>query len=148
LKRLYPAQPLVSVGAVIMCDGKVLLEKRKNEPDRGKWSIPGGLVELGESLREAVIREVKEETSLAVEKPELFDVAENIVLNEKSRVKYHYVIVYYFLKHEGGKSKATSDASELRWIQLREVEKYDLPKRLRDFFWKNKRRLEKLDSCH
>jgi 8-oxo-dGTP diphosphatase len=148
LKRLYPAQPLVSVGNVIICDGKILLEKRKNEPDKGKWSIPGGLVELGESLREAVIREVKEETSLTVEEPELFDVAENIVSNGKRKIKYHYVIVYYFVKRRGGKSKAASDASELRWIQLGEVEKYDLPKRLRDFFRRNKKRLEKLDSCH
>jgi len=148
LKRLYPAQPLVDVGAILIRDGKILLEKRKNEPDKGKWSVPGGLVELGESLEQAVTREVKEETGLTVEEPKLFDVVENVVSNEKGRIKYHYVIVYYFVKQQGGKLKATSDASELRWVQLAEVEKCDLPKRLREFFHKNKLRLEKLDSCH
>ena len=68
VKRLYPRQPIVGVGAVIICDGRILLERRKNDPGKGKWSIPGGLVELGESTEQTVIREVKEETDLEVEK--------------------------------------------------------------------------------
>jgi 8-oxo-dGTP diphosphatase len=148
LKRLYPNHPLVAVGAVIICDGRILLEKRKREPDEGKWSIPGGLVELGESLDHAVIREVKEETNLEVEKPVLIDVVENIILREESRVAYHYVIVDYFvkLKIEEFELKAADDAADLRWVKLDEAEDYDLPERLRAFFDRNRRKLEKLDS--
>jgi len=84
LRRLYPKQPLVGVGAVLVCDGEILLEKRKNEPGRGKWSIPGGLVELGETVEQSVIREVKEETGLDVEEPEQVDVVDSITRSEKA----------------------------------------------------------------
>ncbi|MEM3613618.1 MAG: NUDIX domain-containing protein, partial [Candidatus Bathyarchaeia archaeon] len=89
VRRFYPSQPVVGVGAIIICDGKILLEKRKGEPGRGKWSVPGGLVELGERAEDAVIREVKEETGLVVADPELIDVVDNIVRDENGEVKYH-----------------------------------------------------------
>ena len=78
MKRLYPDQPVVGVGAVIIKDGKIALIKRGNEPARGKWTIPGGLVELAESPEQAVIRETKEETGLDVENPDLIDVVSNV----------------------------------------------------------------------
>ena len=96
MKRLYPDQPIVGVGAVIIYENKILLEKRKNEPSRGKWTIPGGLVELGESLESAVVREAREETCLEVENPRLLDVVDNVDLDESGKVKYHFVIVDYF----------------------------------------------------
>ena len=147
VKRLYPKQPVVGVGAIIVCDGKLLLEKRKNEPGKGKWSIPGGLVELGESVEQTVIREVKEETGLEVEKPEHIDVVDNIIRDESGRVKYHFVIIDYFMKLKGGTLKAASDAEELRWVTFDEVEKYDLTKTFRAFFQRNRQKLEKLNSC-
>jgi len=147
LRRLYPSQPLVGVGVVIVCNGKILLEKRKKEPGKGKWSIPGGLVELGESLEQTVIREVHEETCLKVEKPELIDVVENINIDENGRVKYHFVMIDYFVKLKGGKLKPADDASELTWVALKEVEDYDLSKRFREFFHKNQQKLKKLNSC-
>jgi mutator protein MutT len=147
LKRLYPDQPIVGVGAVIICDGKVLLEKRRNDPGKGKWSIPGGLVELGESTERTVIREVKEETGLDVEKPEHVDVVDNIDFDENGKVKYHFIIIDYFVKLKGGEAKAESDAEELRWVLLGEVETYDLTKTIRAFFQRNKEKLEKLNSC-
>jgi len=147
LRRLYPSQPLVGVGVVIVCNGKILLEKRKKEPSKGKWSIPGGLVELGESLEQTVIREVHEETCLKVEKPELIDVVENINIDENGRVKYHFVMIDYFVKLKGGKLKPADDASELTWVALKEVEDYDLSKRFREFFHKNQQKLKKLNSC-
>jgi len=147
LRRLYPSQPLVGVGVVIVCNGKILLEKRKKEPGKGKWSIPGGLVELGESLEQTVIREVHEETCLKVEKPELIDVVENINIDENSRVKYHFVMIDYFVKLKGGKLKPADDASELTWVTLKEAEDYDLSKRFREFFHKNQQKLKKLNSC-
>ena len=142
MKRLYPDHPVVGVGAIIVSEGKILLEKRKNEPSRGKWSIPGGLVELGESVEQAVIREVKEETGLDVEAPRLIDVVDNISSDAKGKVKYHYVIVDYLVNIRGGLPKAASDADELKWVPLSEVEEYDLTKSFRDFFQRNRRKLE------
>lgn len=147
LKRLYPNQPIVGVGAVIICDGKILLEKRKGEPGRGKWTIPGGLVELGERAERTVIREVREETNLKVEEPELIDVVNNITINGNGEIKYHFVIVDYFVKLEGGTLKAADDAEELRWVGFDEVESYDLTKSFRGFFKRNRQKLQKLNSC-
>jgi len=147
VKRLYPKQPVVGVGAVIIKDGKILLEKRKSEPGRGKWSIPGGLVELGESISQTVVREVAEETGLEVYAPELIDVVDNVVRDENGEVKYHFVIVDYFVKLKGGNMKASSDAEELQWVPLDEVEKYDLTKTFRAFIQRNKQKLEKFNSC-
>lgn len=122
MKRLYPDQPLVGVGAVIAKDGKILLEKRKNEPGKGKWSVPGGIVELGERVEEAVVREVKEETGLDVEKPEHIDVVDSISFGEQGKIKYHFVIIDYLVKLVGGTLKAASDAEELEWVTLDDVE--------------------------
>jgi 8-oxo-dGTP diphosphatase len=147
LKRLYPDQPIIGVGAVIICNGEILLEKRKGEPGRGKWTIPGGLVELGEGAEQTVMREVREETNLEVEDPKLIDVVNNVTLDEDGRIKYHFVIVDYFVKLKGGKLKAADDAAELRWVRFSEVEKYDLTESFREFFKRNYERLRKLDSC-
>jgi len=147
LKRLYPDQPIIGVGAVIICNGKILLEKRKGEPGRGKWTIPGGLVELGESAEQTVMREVAEETNLEVEQPRLIDVVNNVTLDEDGRIKYHFVIVDYFVKFKGGKLKAADDAAELRWVTFSEVENYDLTRSFREFFQRNRQELEKFNSC-
>jgi len=147
LKRLYPNQPIVGVGAVIIRDGRILLEKRKNEPGKGKWSIPGGLVELGESVEQTVLREVEEETGLEVEKPEHIDVVDNVVRDDNGEIMYHFVIIDYFVKLKGGTLKAASDAEELKWVSLNDVEKYDLTKTFKEFFQRNKQKLEKLNSC-
>lgn len=147
VNRLYPKQPIVGVGALIVCDGKLLLEKRKNEPGRGKWSIPGGLVDLGETVHETIVREVKEETGLDVESPEHVDVVDNVDEDEHGAIKYHFVIIDYFVKLKGGKLKAASDAEELRWVALDEVEKYDLTKTFRAFIEKNREKLKRLNSC-
>jgi 8-oxo-dGTP diphosphatase len=147
VRRLYPKQPVVGVGAVIICDGKILLEKRKYEPGKGKWSVPGGLVELGESVEQTVIREVKEETGLEVEKPEHMDIVNNVIRDENGEIKYHFVILDYFVKLKGGVPKAASDAEELRWVSLDEVEKYDLTRSIRGFFEMNHEKLKRLESC-
>ena len=147
MKRLYPNQPIVGVGAVIIRDGRILLEKRKNEPGKGKWSIPGGLVELGESVEQTVLREVEEETGLEVEKPEHIDVVDNVVRDDNGEIMYHFVIIDYFVKLKGGTLKAASDAEELKWVSLNDVEKYDLTKTFKEFFQRNKQKLEKLNSC-
>jgi 8-oxo-dGTP diphosphatase len=147
LRRLYPKQPLVGVGAVLVCSGKILLEKRKNEPGKGKWSIPGGLVELGEGAERTAIREVWEETGLTVEKPGLIDVLDNVELDEDGRVKYHFVIIDYFLRLKGGTLKASSDAAELKWVNLDDVESHVLTQTYREFFVRNYERLKRFESC-
>lgn len=142
VKKLYPEHPIVGVGAVILRQGELLLEKRGNEPARGKWSIPGGVVELGESLEDAVIRETKEETGLDVEAPRLLDVIDQMDLDEGGRVKYHFVIVDFLLKIKSGEAVAGSDAEELRWVAFDEVETYNLTASFRRFFERNKNRLK------
>lgn len=147
IKRLYPDQPIVGVGGVILNDRKILLEKRKNEPSRGKWTIPGGLVELGETLERAVVREVEEETCLECLKdeiPQLIDVVDNIDLDELGRVKYHFVIVDYLVRVKGSEFKVASDAEDLEWVPFGKVEDFDLTSSFRVFFRRNRHQLENL----
>jgi mutator protein MutT len=147
LKRRYPSQPIVGIGALIVCNGKILLEKRKNDPGKGKWSIPGGLVELGEGVEKTVVREVAEETCLTVDSPELVDVVDNITFDRKGQTRYHFVILDYWVKLKGGTVKAASDADELRWVEIDDVLAYDLTKTFRQFIERNKHRLRRFDSC-
>ena len=146
MKRLYPDQPILGIGVVIVNQGKIVLIKRGNEPSRGKWTIPGGLVELGETVENAVIREAKEETGLTVENPVLIDVVGNVDLDEHGKIKYHYVIIDYLVHVKGGEVGAASDAAELRWIPFDEVEKYDLTASFRVFFKQNREKLAKANS--
>jgi len=146
VKRLYPDQPIVGTGAVIINQGKIVLIKRGNEPSKGKWTIPGGLVELGESLEAAVIRETKEEVCLDVENPCLIDVVDNVDLDEHGKVKYHYVIIDYLVHVKAGVIKAASDAAELRWVPFDEVGDYNLTASFRLFFKNNREKLAKTDS--
>ncbi len=146
MKRLYPDQPVVGVGAVIIKEGKIALIKRGNEPSKGKWTIPGGLVELAESPEQAVIREAREETGLEVGNPALIDVVSNVDLDEKNKVKYHYIIIEYLIHVKKGTAQAASDAMELRWVSFEDVESYDLTASFRLFFRNNKEELEKANS--
>ena len=146
MTRSYPDQPVVGVGAVIIKEGKIVLIKRGNEPSKGKWSIPGGHVELGENLKEAVIRETKEETCLDVDKPILIDVVENVDWDDLGKIKYHYIIVDYLVHVKGGNIEAASDAAELRWVPFGEVEAYNLTASFRLFFRDNREKLERANS--
>jgi len=142
LSRQYPKKPVVGVGAIVLDDDQILLEKRKNSPGKGKWTVPGGLVDLGETAEQAVIREVKEETGLEVYDPRLVDVVNYISLGEKGAVMYHYVIIDYLVTSKGGKPKAASDADDLKWVPFNEVEEYDLTETFRLFFQRNRQKLE------
>jgi 8-oxo-dGTP diphosphatase len=142
LSRQYPKRPVVGVGAVILDGDKILLEKRKNMPSKGKWSVPGGLVELGEGVEKAVVREVKEETGLEVYEPRLIDVVDYVSWDEKGAVVYHYVIVDYVVTVKAGKAKAASDADALKWVPFNEVYEYDLTESFRQFFRRNRQKLE------
>lgn len=146
MKRLYPDQPVVGIGIVIVKDQKIVLIKRGNDPGKGKWSIPGGLVELGEHIDHAVIREAQEETCLTIVNPRLLDVVDNVDVDGDGKIKYHYVIVDYLVQVVGGDIAAASDAEELRWVPFDEVEGYILTASFRYFFVNNRAKLEKASS--
>ncbi len=119
MQREFPLAPLVGVGAVIVAEGKVLLVRRGSEPMKGRWTLPGGLVEVGETLAEAVAREVREETGLIVEPVELVELLDRI-LRDGERVKYHYVLADYLCRVVGGALHAASDADAARWVERAE----------------------------
>jgi 8-oxo-dGTP diphosphatase len=119
MQREFPPVPLVGVGAVVVDEGRVLLVRRGREPLKGQWSLPGGLLELGESLTAGVAREVQEETGLTVEPIELIELLDRIH-REEGRVRYHYVIADYLCRVTGGTLQAASDADDARWVERAE----------------------------
>ncbi len=119
MEREFPMTPLVGVGAVVVDGGRVLLVRRGREPLKGQWSLPGGMLELGESLAAGVVREVREETGLEVEPVELVELLDRIH-REGERVRYHYVIADYLCRVTGGALQAASDAEAVRWVERAE----------------------------
>ena len=119
MQREYPECPLVGVGAVVEDAGRVLLVRRGREPLKGHWSLPGGMLELGEALTAGVVREVEEETGLIVEPVELIELLDRIH-RDGERIRYHYVIADYLCRVAGGVLKAASDADEARWVERAE----------------------------
>lgn len=116
MKREYPEFPLVGVGAVVVEGKRVLLIRRGQPPLLGEWSLPGGVLECGETLREAVAREAREETGLLVETGEMLGVYERVIRGDAGRVRYHYVLIDFLCHPAGGDLKAGSDAAEVRWF--------------------------------
>src|ERR1700733_10760830 len=114
MQREFPEAPLVGVGAVVAHEGRILLVQRGTEPARGQWSLPGGLIELGEPLERAVVREVEEETGLIVEPVGLIELLDRIY-REGERVRYHYVIADFLCRVTGGELPAASCATKVRW---------------------------------
>ena len=119
MQREFPSAPLAGVGAVVVEQGRVLLVRRGTEPMKGRWSLPGGLLELGEPLAEGVAREVREETGLEVEVLGLVELLDRIY-REGARVRYHYVIADYLCRVVGGELRAGSDADAARWVERAE----------------------------
>jgi 8-oxo-dGTP diphosphatase len=116
MKRDYPEHPIIGVGAVIIEGGCVLLVRRDTEPLRGEWSVPGGMLELGEKLRDGVRREVQEETGIDVEPGDVLDVFDSIFADTLGRTQYHYVLIDYLCRPLGGEPRAGSDVSDVRWV--------------------------------
>jgi len=122
-QREFPEAPVVGVGAVVVDQGRVLLVQRGREPSKGKWSLPGGMLELGESLTQGVSREVQEETGLIVETVELVELLDRIHRESGpagQTVRYHYVIADYLCRVVGGTLQASSDADAVRWVERAE----------------------------
>jgi 8-oxo-dGTP diphosphatase len=116
MKRDYPEQPIIGVGAVIVEGGRALLARRASEPLKGEWSVPGGMLELGEKLRDGVRREVLEETGVEVEPGEVLDVVDSIFTDVQGRTQYHYVLIDYLCRPLSGQPTAGSDVSDVRWV--------------------------------
>ncbi|HEY1801233.1 MAG TPA: NUDIX hydrolase [Terriglobales bacterium] len=127
MNREYPDRPFVGVGAVIVEAGRVLLIKRGHAPAMGEWSIPGGTMEVGETVREAVVREVREETGLIVEAADLLGVFDRVLRDSNDRVQFHYVLIDFLCTLRGGQLKAGGDAAEARWFTADEVGDLPLP---------------------
>jgi ADP-ribose pyrophosphatase YjhB (NUDIX family) len=112
--REYPERPILGVGAVVVSRGRALLVKRGNEPAKGAWSIPGGKVEIGETIHDAVKREIREETGLDIEVGQRLRILQRIFRDDSGRVKYHYVLIDYRAVPIGGTLSASSDAADVR----------------------------------
>ncbi|MBN2126505.1 MAG: NUDIX hydrolase [Deltaproteobacteria bacterium] len=126
MKREYPDQPLAGVGGVIFRDDRVLIVQRGQEPGKGQWSLPGGLVELGETLTDALKREVLEETSLRIEIGGFVRLLDRIVHDDHGRIRFHYVIGDYWGWVVEGSLKPGSDISDARFMALDRLEDQEL----------------------
>ena len=121
MQREFPEVPLVGVGAIIIEDSRVVLVKRLHPPLQAEWSIPGGVLEVGEMVRDAAIREAREETGLTVEPGELLGVFDRILRDPQQRVQYHYVLIDFLCRRVAGEVAAASDAAEVRWFTQQEL---------------------------
>jgi ADP-ribose pyrophosphatase YjhB (NUDIX family) len=121
MKRDYPDRPLVGVGAVIVQDHRAVIVQRSTEPLKGQWSIPGGALEIGETLRQCAAREALEETGLQVEAVDVLDVFDSIYADPDGRARYHYVLIDFFCRITGGELRAGGDAAQARWITREEL---------------------------
>ena len=123
--REYPSVPRVGVGAIVLDGGRVLLVRRGQPPLAGRWSLPGGMLELGETTAEAARREVAEECGLQIRVGELAGILDRVVRDAEGRVRYHLVLVDYVATVESGELCAASDADEAQWVEVDEVERLE-----------------------
>ena len=124
--REYPERPIVGVGAVVIDGDRVVLVKRANEPLKGEWSLPGGAVDVGETLEDAIRREVREETGLAVEVGPIVDVLDRIRYDLDGRVRFHYILVEFLCRPTGGELLCASDAADAAWADGPDLTRYDV----------------------
>ena len=135
-KREYPDRPYMGVGVIVFRDKEVLLVKRDKDPNKGQWSIPGGIQIIGETSVEAAKRELLEETGVNVERLFLVDVVDAIIPDVEGKIKYHYTLVDYMGHWESGESCAGDDAQEVKWVHLNELSSYSLLQKTMDVIQK------------
>jgi mutator protein MutT len=136
MKREYPEAPLVGVGAIIIEGDRVALVKRGHAPLQGKWSIPGGVLEVGETLRKAVVREAVEETGLTVEPGELLGVFERVVPDDQGKLRYHYVLIDFLCRRVDGELVAGDDAEEVGWFRREQLAPLELARETEEVIFK------------
>ena len=146
MNREFPETPLVGVGAVIIENSiehsRVLLVKRAHPPLQAQWSIPGGVLEVGELVREAAIREAREETGLLVDPADLLGVYDRVLRNPEQRVQYHYVLIDVLCRKVGGELAAARDAAEVRWFTREELPSLSLAEDTEDVIRKGFEKLK------
>ena len=126
MNREYLNYPIISAGGVIIIDGKILMIKRRNEPEAGKWTIPGGAINIGERIKDGLKREIFEETGLCVDVKKLLDIMEKIIKDNQGKIKYHYLIADYLCEYVSGDINASSDALEAKLISSDDIDKFEL----------------------
>ena len=122
----YPDRPRVAIGGVVVKEGRVLLVRRGKPPAMGEWAIPGGSVELGETLKQAVEREIREETGVAVRAGEVCHLFEAVKQDDDGRVRFHYVIIDLMAEHLSGEPIPASDVTEAAWLGSKDLEDRDI----------------------
>lgn len=130
--REYPSQPIVGVAAVVLRGAEVLLVRRGREPAKGTWGLPGGAVELGETLVQAVRREVQEECAVEIEVGPVVGVFEPMQRDSAGRLQYHYVVIDLLARHLTGEPRADDDAEEACWIALDQLDKLPMQQETRE----------------
>ncbi len=136
MRREYPDSPIAGVAAVVFSGDRVLLVRRGNEPSRGRWGLPGGVVELGERVEEAVVREIREETGVTVRPLRLLTVFDSIVRDEGDKIRFHYVLCEYLCEAVEGEPCAATDVSDAVWAPIGDLESMDMTPGTRRFIEK------------
>lgn len=126
IKREYPERPIASVAACVFKGDKILVIKRATPPSQGLWSVPGGMVELGETIQDTARREIQEECGIGIEVGEVFHVANLVVPDEKGLVQFHYVITYILAGYVSGNARPGSDALDIQWATSEELNNLDM----------------------
>ena len=124
--RRYPQRPVLGIGALIFDRGRILLVERGKEPLKGYWSLPGGVLEIGETLEQGIVREVREETGLEVEPLKMLEIFERIIRDSQGAPEYHYVLIDYICRVTGGSLRAADDASRVAWVPRRLLSAYQI----------------------
>ena len=132
MRREYPKHPILGVGGIVFKGNRVLLARRNQEPGKGQWSLPGGMVELGETLEQALVREIREEAGIDIKIGGLARLLDRIIHDDGQRVQYHYVIVDYWAEMVSGEPRAASDVSDLRFVPLGEVQSMEVHRDVKD----------------
>jgi mutator protein MutT len=125
--REYPSRPICGVGVIVRRDDRVLLIQRAKPPNVGLWGLPGGAVELGETLREAAAREVREECGIEINVGAICEAVDIVTRDAENRIQYHYVVVDFLAQYARGELRADSDVMDARWVARAELGRYDMP---------------------
>jgi mutator protein MutT len=133
MRREYPVLPIVGVAAIVFSDGKVLLVRRGNEPGRGRMGLPGGVIELGESVEQAVIREVKEECGIEIKPLRIVAVRDSITYDEFGKIRFHYILVNFLCSTTHNVVFPSSDVLDAKWIKIDDLEKEGISSSLSKF---------------
>ncbi|PKO23597.1 MAG: NUDIX hydrolase [Chloroflexi bacterium HGW-Chloroflexi-1] len=125
-ERMFPTRPLAGVGAVVWDGARLLLEQRGQEPARGLWAVPGGLIELGETAEDAVRREVREECGIDVTVGPLLGLFEPVQRDPDDRIRYHYVVIDFLAYYRSGTLRVGDDAADVRWVAPADLAQYEM----------------------